>query len=145
MIKDVMESGAMTSMIAATWAYLTVYHFRYHNKGNAILLHQCLILQYMACSCSRQCKKLKNETAHEVLAYFEYSLHNHSVQSLCGFISSLEIDIKYTIYNIRNCIIVCFSTNLPTNRRISSFLDNPHLPSFACDSKSYSTFGRWFL
>ena len=26
---------------------------------------------------------------------------------------------------------VCFSTNLPTNRRISSFLDNPHLPSFA--------------
>ena len=40
---------------------------------------------------------------------------------------------------------VCFSTNLPSYRRISSFLDNPHLPSFACDSKSYSTFGRWFL
>ena len=40
---------------------------------------------------------------------------------------------------------VCLSTNLPTDRRISSFLDNPHLPSFACDSKSYSTFGRWFL
>ena len=35
---------------------------------------------------------------------------------------------------------VCFSTNLPTNRRISSFLYNPHLPSFACDSKSYSTY-----
>ena len=33
---------------------------------------------------------------------------------------------------------VCFSTNLPTHRRISSFLDYPHLPSFACDSKSYN-------
>ena len=31
---------------------------------------------------------------------------------------------------------VCFSTNLPSYPRISSFLDNPHLPSFACDSKS---------
>ena len=40
---------------------------------------------------------------------------------------------------------VCFSTNLPIYRRMSSFLDNPHLPSFACDSKAYSTFGRWFF
>ena len=38
---------------------------------------------------------------------------------------------------------VCFSTHLPIYRRISSFLDNPHLPSFACDSKPYSTFRIW--
>ena len=51
----------------------------------------------------------------------------------------MSLRFKMTYYR------VCFSTNLPKNRRISSFLDNQHLPSFACDSKSYSTFGRWFL
>ena len=35
------------------------------------------------------------------------------------------------------------SSYLPTHWRISSFLDYPHLTSFACDSKSYSTFRIW--
>ena len=48
---------------------------------------------------------------------------------------------RYTYIYIR----VCFSTNLPTNRRISPFLDNPHLPSFACDSKPYSTYRIWIF
>ena len=44
--------------------------------------------------------------------------------------------MKYTIVNDTR-IRVWFSSYLPTNQLISSFLDYPHLPSFPCDPRVY--------
>ena len=70
---------------------------------------------------------------------------DQSIASSSLILLSICILWGFIFVKIIGVVRVCFSFYLPTNRRISSFLDYPHLPSFACDSKSYNTFGRWFL
>ena len=100
--------------------------------------------------CSRY--SIISETAIFVIRIVSWVIFVVDSRQFCGYedISSIQTrfrqqwcSLKPLVKNAANpkrCIRVWFSSYLPTHRRLSSFLDYPHLPSFACDSKPCSTF-----
>ena len=96
------------------------------------------------CSAAENGLNLKKTITHEM-----YKQHRDDMGVPCITPSTQDFDhstycmqylpevysVPFTNTNIHKTARVWFSSYLPTNRRISSFLNYPYLPSFACDSK----------